>query len=54
MKYTLMDLIKATYPLRICNFNLSEANVKAGKFKACLEYDIIILNNKLKETESQE
>ncbi len=40
MKYTLMDLIKATYPLRTCNFNLSEANVKAGKFKACLEYDI--------------
>ncbi|OYU95746.1 MAG: excinuclease ABC subunit C [Bacteroidetes bacterium B1(2017)] len=40
MKYTLLDLIKATYPLRNCTFNLSEANIKAHKFKACLEYDI--------------
>ncbi len=40
MKYTLLDLIKATYPIRTCTFNLSEANIKAGKFKACLEYQI--------------
>jgi excinuclease ABC subunit C len=40
MIYTLLDLIKASYPLRNCTFNLSEANVKAKKFKACLEHDI--------------
>lgn len=40
MRVTLLDLIKATYPLRTCTLNLSEANIKAGKFKACLEHDI--------------
>lgn len=40
MMHTLLDLIKASYPLRNCTFNLSEANIKARKFKACLEYDI--------------
>ena len=40
MIYTLLDLIKASYPLRNCTFNLSVANIEANKFKACLEYDI--------------
>jgi excinuclease ABC subunit C len=40
MIYTLLDLIKASYPLRNCTFNLSEANIQAKKFKACLEHDI--------------
>ena len=37
---TLLDLIKKLYPLRNCNYNLSEENVNAGKFKLCLEYHI--------------
>ncbi|MBN8695091.1 MAG: excinuclease ABC subunit UvrC [Bacteroidetes bacterium] len=38
--YTVLDLIKQLYPLRNCNFNLSDDNIKAGKFKVCLEYHI--------------
>ncbi|MBP7510285.1 MAG: excinuclease ABC subunit UvrC [Bacteroidia bacterium] len=40
LKYTLLDLIKAGFPLRNCNYNLSEENISSRKFKACLEYDI--------------
>jgi excinuclease ABC subunit C len=36
----LLDLIKTTYPFRTCNLHLSEKNIKEGKFRACLEYDI--------------
>ena len=36
----LLELIRALYPLRTCNFNLSPANVAAGKFKVCLEYHL--------------
>jgi excinuclease ABC subunit C len=38
--HTILDLIKALYPLRNCNFGLSEANIRAYKFKTCLEFDI--------------
>jgi excinuclease ABC subunit C len=37
---TILDLIKELYPLRTCNFDLSEANIKNNKFKVCLEYHI--------------
>jgi excinuclease ABC subunit C len=40
MMYTIMDLIRTTIPTRNCNLNLSEANIKAHKFKVCLEYHI--------------
>jgi excinuclease ABC subunit C len=36
----LLELIRALYPLRTCNYNLSPENVAAGKFKVCLEYHI--------------
>ncbi len=36
----ILDLIKSLFPLRTCNFNLTEENIKAGKFKVCLEYHI--------------
>ena len=38
--YAVLDLIKHLYPLRTCNFNLSPENIRAGKFKVCLEYHI--------------
>ncbi|MGC4040811.1 MAG: excinuclease ABC subunit UvrC [Flavobacterium sp.] len=38
--HTIMDLIKELYPLRSCNYDLSEANIRSGKFKVCLEYHI--------------
>jgi len=37
---TILDLIKELYPLRTCNYDLSQANIESGKFKVCLEYHI--------------
>ena len=36
----LLELIKEIYPLRTCNYDLNQKNIKAGKFKVCLEYHI--------------
>lgn len=38
--HTVLDLIKRLFKLRNCNLNLSEENIKAKKFKVCLEYHI--------------
>lgn len=40
MMNTILDLIRQLYPLRNCHLNLSEENIKANKFKVCLEYHI--------------
>lgn len=40
MMHTILDLIKILYPIRTCNFALTETNIKSGKFKVCLEYQI--------------
>jgi excinuclease ABC subunit C len=40
MVRTLIDLIRQLYKLRTCSLNLTEANIKAGKFKVCLEYHL--------------
>jgi excinuclease ABC subunit C len=40
MMNTLLDLIRQLYSLRTCNFNLSEKNIEAGKFRVCLEFHI--------------
>jgi excinuclease ABC subunit C len=37
---TILDLIKELYPLRTCNFDLSQKNIETNKFKVCLEYHI--------------
>ena len=38
--HTLLDLIKGLYPLRTCNYDLSEEKIDAGKYKVCLEYHL--------------
>lgn len=38
--HTLLDLIKGLYPLRTCNYDLSDAKIKAEKYKVCLEYHL--------------
>jgi len=38
--HTILDLIKELYPLRTCNYDLTENNIRSGKFKVCLEYHI--------------
>ena len=35
-----LELVKALYPLRTCNYKLSPENIEAGKFKVCLEYHL--------------
>ena len=36
----LLDFIKQNIPLRTCKLNLTETNIKKGKFKVCLEYHL--------------
>ncbi len=36
----LLELFHMLFPLRSCNYQLSEANIQKGKFKVCLEYHI--------------
>lgn len=36
----LLELIRALYPLRTCNFKLTPENVEAGKFRPCLELQL--------------
>jgi excinuclease ABC subunit C len=35
-----LDLVKQLYPIRNCNYVLSDKNIEAHKFKVCLEYQI--------------
>nr|WP_298923962.1 excinuclease ABC subunit UvrC [uncultured Allomuricauda sp.] len=37
---TLLDLVKSLYPLRTCNYDLSEEKIRSGKYKVCLEYHL--------------
>ena len=37
---TLLDLIKSVYPLRTCNYDLSQEKIASGKYKVCLEYHL--------------
>lgn len=36
----LLDFIRQTIPLRTCKLNLTQNNIKKGKFKICLEYHL--------------
>lgn len=38
--YTLLELIKGLFPLRTCNYDLSQEKIDAGKYKVCLEYHL--------------
>jgi len=38
--HTLLGLINGLYPLRNCNYDLSDKNIKSGKYKVCLEYHL--------------
>jgi excinuclease ABC subunit C len=40
MMHTLLDLVRQLYPLRNCNLNLTDSNIRHHKFKVCLEYHI--------------
>ncbi|MEM6840697.1 MAG: excinuclease ABC subunit UvrC [Bacteroidota bacterium] len=36
----ILELLRNLYTLRTCRYDLSEENIKAGKYKVCLEYHI--------------
>ncbi|MDD4644862.1 MAG: excinuclease ABC subunit UvrC [Bacteroidales bacterium] len=36
----LIDLFRSLYKIRTCNLNLSQENIRAGKYKVCLEYHL--------------
>ncbi len=40
MMHTLLELIRQLFQYRTCRLQLTPANIKAGKFKRCLEYHI--------------
>ena len=40
MMRTILDLIHRMYKTRTCSLNLTEDNIKSGKFRICLEYHI--------------
>ena len=40
LMHTLLELARQLYPLRNCTLSLTEKNIKAGKFRVCLEYHI--------------
>ena len=37
---TLLELIRGLYPIRTCNYDLSQDKIDAGKYKVCLEYHL--------------
>lgn len=38
--YTLLELIRGLYPIRTCNYDLSEEKIHKQSYKPCLEYHI--------------
>ncbi len=40
MMTTLLDFVTKLYPLRTCNYHLSEENIEQKKYKVCLQYHI--------------
>ncbi len=36
----ILELLRSLYTLRTCRYDLSEENIKSGKYKVCLEYHI--------------
>ena len=40
LMHTLLDVIRHTFQLRTCSFDLSEENIAKGKYRPCLEFHI--------------
>lgn len=40
MMNTLLELVRQLYPLRTCSLQLTNENIRKGKFKVCLQYHI--------------
>ncbi|MCU0460486.1 MAG: excinuclease ABC subunit UvrC [Bacteroidales bacterium] len=40
MVKTLLEMLRQLYKLRTCSLNLTNSNIKSGKFRVCLEYHL--------------
>lgn len=49
----IMDVIRKLFPIRTCNFSLTDDNINAGKFKVCLEYQIGLCKGPCEGLESE-
>ena len=38
--YAVLDIARKLHPIRNCSYDLSQKNIDAGKFRACLEHDL--------------
>lgn len=54
MMHVIMDTIRELYPLRTCNYALTQENIKKGKFRVCLEYQIGNCHGPCEGLESEE
>ncbi|HOF98751.1 MAG TPA: excinuclease ABC subunit UvrC [Paludibacteraceae bacterium] len=51
---SLLEIIHDLYPIRTCKLQLTDENIKAGKFKVCLQYHIHKCNGPCEGKESAE
>lgn len=54
LMHTVLDVIKKLFPVRSCNLNLTDENIKAGKFKVCLDYHINLCKGPCEGLQSKE
>src|SRR5699024_7311415 len=40
LMHVVLDVIREIFPLRTCNYSLTQDNIEKGKYKICLEYQI--------------
>lgn len=50
----IMEMVRKIFPLRTCNYALTEDNIRKGKFKVCLEYHIKNCQGPCEGLESEE
>lgn len=50
----LLDVIRSVFPLRTCSYALTPDNIRAGKFRRCLEWHLKRCNAPCEALESQE
>lgn len=50
----IMDVLRQLFSVRTCNFHLSDDNIKAGKFKVCLEHQIGLCKGPCEGLETEE
>ncbi len=50
----ILDMVRKLFPIRSCNYDLSEKNIQAGKFRVCLDYHINLCKGPCEALQSEE